>query len=204
MSTDRTRTILFVTWALLGLAAAIALIRARPVWILDSAVLGLLLGAVFAARRPLNLTPFVFLLFAGSVLFHCLGGVLGGFETTFFGTEYDSYVHSYNSFVMGVAAFGYMRKFKLGLVETTLAAALIALGLGLFNELVEYAGYRIGGTGDGLFLFGPGDVGAESAFDNLMTDFFHDAYGSAAGIAAGLAWLVSRRRKPARAAAGPA
>jgi len=197
MANNRMRVVLFGTWALLVVVCLLSVILQRPVWTLDAVVLGLVFSGLYLLRRVLNLTGFVFFLMAGVVLGHCLGGVLGAYEKTFFGAEFDSYIHSYNSFVMGLAAFGYMRKIKAGIVETAAMAMLLALGLGLLNELVEYAGYRIGGTGDGLFLFGPGDIGAESAFDNLMTDFFHDFYGNAAGIAAGLAWWAAKGRKKA-------
>ncbi|MEA3505897.1 MAG: hypothetical protein U9R36_00140, partial [Elusimicrobiota bacterium] len=115
------------------------------------------------------------------VIMHC-SAVYGWFKMSFFGYEYDAYVHTYSSIILAVIAFNYVKKFNQNLAETVFLAMFITLGVGLFNELVEFAGYKLMGKGEGLFLLGPGDIGATNAFENLMTDLFQDFYGNLAGL----------------------
>ncbi len=44
-------------------------------------------------------------------------------------------------------------------------------------------------------MLGPGDIGAENAFDNLMTDFVHDFFGGTVGVALSAIWRVSHSGK---------
>ncbi len=196
------RIILAAAAAGLAATAALAFLWGRPIWALDAAVIGLLLGAVFLLRRALNLTPLLFALVASIGLFHC-AGVAGLYGMSFIGLEYDTYVHTWNTFVLGLAACRYMRKHAAGRVEAAVAALLIVLGLGLANELVEFAGDRIGGPGDGWFLTGAGDVGREDAYGNLMTDFANDFLGAAAGITVSTWALIPEARRRRRQAGGP-
>ncbi|MBN1621053.1 MAG: hypothetical protein JW871_00495 [Endomicrobiales bacterium] len=95
-----------------------------------------------------------------------------------------------------MAAFNYMLKYNVSFFETAFMALLITLGIGLLNELVEFAGYKLFGRGEGLFLLGPGDIGDKRFFENLMTDFFQDFYGNIAGIAiSSIYWLKYGKRK---------
>ncbi len=173
--------ILAVTLLLLVGAVLAAFLLDRPIWALDAVVLGLGLVLVHRIRRPLALTPLRFALLAFVVLAHCYA-VFGLFRMTFLGVEYDSYVHTWSNIVAALVAYGYVRQFRRSRFETLLVALLLVFGLGLANELIEFAGYRIGGEGEGLFLLGPGDIGATDAFENLMTDFTHDAMGAVVGL----------------------
>ncbi|MCX6559007.1 MAG: hypothetical protein NTZ26_00705 [Candidatus Aminicenantes bacterium] len=188
------RIILGVAWALMAVVVGLAFVLGRPIWALDATVVGLLLWGVYLLRRMLNLTPLLFALAAGIGIFHA-AAVTGLYGMTFFGLEYDSYVHTYNSIAVGLLAYQYMKKFAVRKAEAALMAMLITLGIGLFNELVEFVGYRIGGRGEGWFLLGEGDIGRESAFDNLMTDFLHDFLGMAAGVAGAVLWQARTEHK---------
>ncbi|MFO7767699.1 MAG: hypothetical protein R6W82_01905 [bacterium] len=175
--------------AVLLLTAAVvpaALLTDRPIWAVDAVVLGTAYYLVYRLRRTLVLTPVLFAMLGLLVLAHCWS-VLGMFGMSFFGLEWDTYIHTYSNFVVGLMAYRYMGKFETGGLERLVAAFLLVLGVGLTNELVEFVGYRIGGEGEGLFLLGPGDIGATNAFENLMTDFLYDTLGALAGLAAGFA-----------------
>jgi hypothetical protein len=189
------RHILIVALILLAGVIPTAFLLDRTIWALDTVVLGAGLVGIYALRRRLELTPLLFALLAFVVLAHCWA-VLGFFRMTFFGVEYDSYVHTWANLTAALIAFRYAGKFRLPTVERLLAAFLLVLGLGLANELIEFAGYRIGGTGEGLFLLGPGDIGATNAFENLMTDFTHDALGAAAGLLLAFLWERFAPRGP--------
>ncbi len=181
------RRILIVALILLAGVIPAAFLLDRMIWALDTVVLGAGLVGIYALRRRLELTPLLFALLAFVVLAHCWA-VLGFFRMTFWGIEYDSYVHTWANLIAALVAFRYAGKFRLPPVERLLVAFLLVLGLGLTNELIEFAGYRIGGTGEGLFLLGPGDIGATNAFENLMTDFTHDAAGAVVGLLLAAAW----------------
>ncbi len=128
-------------------------------------------------------------------LLHSLGA-FGFFKMSFLGLEYDTYVHFTSALVIGIAAFNYTGKFPSRILERIFIALLITLGFGLLNELIEYAGYAMFGTGEGFFRLGPGDIGATNAYENLMTDFFNDFRGNMAGIAAGAVYaLIWKRQK---------
>jgi len=191
MRADSRRSLLFVSWGLLVVVAVLAFLLGRPVWALDAAVIGLFQGGVYLLRRTLNLTPLTFGLILSSGLGHCFA-VTGLYGMTFGGIEYDSIIHTYSNIVFGIAAYRYMRKFDVSKIECAAMGMLITMGLGVFSELIEYAGYRIAGQGEGLFLLGPGDVGAENAFDNLMTDFVHNALGGSIGIGLSVLWDTLR------------
>jgi hypothetical protein len=188
------RIILGVAWASMTIVIGLAFFLGRPIWVLDAMVVGLLLWGVYLLRRMLNLTPLLFALAAGIGIFHA-AAVSGLYGMTFLGVEYDSYVHTYNSIAVGLLAYQYMKKFAVRKAEAALMAMLITLGIGLFNEIVEFVGYRIGGRGDGWFLMGAGDIGSESAYGNLMTDFLHDFLGMAAGVAGAVFWQTRVEHK---------
>ncbi len=175
------KRILFITYGLLVMVIIFAFVLDRKIWAIDSVVLGFVLTVLYLFRRQLNLTVFLFLLISMLVLMHSLS-VFGLFRMTFWGYEYDTYVHAYSSIVIALTAFNYMKKFNIPLPETVFMTLLITLGGGLLNELVEFAGYKLFGRGEGLFLLGPGDIGATNEYENLMTDFFNDFYGNVAGI----------------------
>ncbi len=188
------RGLLFATWGLLFVVVALAFLLDRRIWVLDAVAVGICMGIVYLCRRTLNLTLFLFTLILGLGLAHSFA-VTGLYSLSFWGVEYDSIIHTYASIVVGLAAYRYMCKFEVSVAEAAAMAMLLTMGLGLFNEIVEFAGYRIGGRGEGLFLLGPGDIGAENVFDNLMTDFVHDFVGGAVGVALSAIWHVSHRKK---------
>jgi hypothetical protein len=193
MTSSPFRFILGAAWAAMAVGAAAAFLVHRPIWALDAAVIALLLWAVYRLRRVLALTPVLFALVACIGIFH-VAGVAGLYGMTFIGAEYDSYIHTFNSVVLGLAAFRYTSRLTGRKGEAALLAVLLTLGLGLVNELVEFVGYKAGGRGDGWFLMGAGDVGREDAYNNLMTDFLHDFLGMAAGVSAAFLGRMWRER----------
>ncbi|MFC2049019.1 hypothetical protein ACFLR5_02230 [Elusimicrobiota bacterium] len=175
------KIILISTYVLLLVIVAAAFILDRRIWVIDSIILGIALTCVYLIYKRLNLTSFLFLLISLLVLSHCFA-VFGLFKMTILGLEYDTYVHTYSSIIIALIAFNYVQKFRISLMESALLALIITLGIGLSNELIEFAGYSMFGRGEGLFLLGPGDIGSTNAFENLMTDFFSDFYGNLTGI----------------------
>ncbi len=188
------KKILIGTYFLLIIVIIFAFILNRKIWAVDSVILSIVLFFLYLIRRNLNLTDFLFTLIALLVLMHCFS-VFGFFKMTFFGLEYDTYVHTYSSLIIAMIAFNYMRKFNLPLFEILVTAFLITLGVGLFNELVEFAGYKLFGRGEGLFLLGPGDIGNTNPYENLMTDFFNNFWGNLAGLFFSTLYFLIRGKK---------
>ncbi len=186
--------VLGVTYLMLFGIMIVAMVLDRRIWALDAIVLGAGLAGVYALRRTLNLTPVLLTAVCSVVVIHELG-VFGLFGMTILGYEWDTYVHTYSLVVGALVAFRYILRLERPVAETAVAAALLALGLALANELIEYAGYRLFGKGEGLFLLGPGDIGATNAFENLMTDFFHGFIGVVVGLGIGIV-LTRLRRWP--------
>lgn len=186
---DRYRLILITTLGILAVDGVAAVILGRSIWAVDAIFAASAITGIYLLRKPLNLSPFLFSLLGLLAVIHCTA-VFGLFKMTFFGHEYDSYVHTYSSIVIGAVSVSYLWKFKVPLAEKIVLALLLTLGVGLLNELIEFAGYQLFGEGEGLFLLGPGDIGATNAFENLMTDFFHDFYGNLVGVSLATAYFV--------------
>ena len=186
---------LIVTLGLLIIPFVFSFILKNHEWAVDALFFGGVFILIYFLRKMLNLTPFLFILLAILVLAHCFA-VFGFFKMTFFGQEYDTYIHSYSSVIIAMMSFNYFKKFHLGYFEIVIFALLITLGIGLFNELLEFAGYKIFGAGEGFFLLGPGDIGNTNAYENLMTDFFNDFYGNLIGLfLASIYYFVRKGKK---------
>jgi len=191
---DNTKKILLAVYVLLLVPVTAAFVLKRQIWAVDSAFMGFLLYLVYRARRALNITGFLFVLLSSLVLLHCFA-VFGMFRMTILGFEYDTYIHFYSGIVVGMVVFNYTGKYRVSLAESVIMAFFIALGAGLLNELIEFAGYKLFGEGEGLFMLGPGDIGATNAFENLMTDFFNDFYGNLSGIIAAVVYRLRKGEK---------
>ncbi|MFC1501087.1 hypothetical protein ACFL58_01390 [Elusimicrobiota bacterium] len=152
--TNIKRKILFTTYILLGIVIFFAFMLRKSIWVADSIVLGFLLFIIYLARKQLNLTDFLFLLLSSLVLMHCFA-VFGLFKIKIFGNEYDTYIHFYAGVVLVLVSFNYAMKFKISIVETVLLTLFIALGIGLFNEIIEFLGYRLFGEGGRFVSIGP-------------------------------------------------
>ena len=187
------KLILTVVYSILVALSLIAFILGKPVWAIDSLFWGLILFLLLLMKKTLNLTPFLFILLSGIVVMHS-AAVFGLYTMTFFGQEYDTYIHVYASIVLAMFCFQYLRKFRIPLLENALFAVLLALGIGLLNELIEFAGYRLFGEGEGFFLLGPGDIGSTDPYENLMTDFFSDFWGYLIGIAASFVYYAVQKK----------
>ncbi|MCK5598839.1 hypothetical protein KAI78_04380 [bacterium] len=186
------KLILISVYSILAVLSLIAFIKGNPVWAVDSLFWGLVLFVLFLMKKTLNMTPFVFILLSGIVVMHS-AAVFGLYGRTIFGLEYDTYIHVYASITLAILCFQYLRKFRIPLLENALFAVLLTLGIGLLNELIEFAGYRLFGEGEGFFLLGPGDIGSTNPYENLMTDFFSNFWGNLIGIAAALVYYTVRK-----------
>jgi uncharacterized membrane protein YjdF len=116
-----------------------------------------LLWLPYFARRKIKLHPFHFALFAIALLVHDLG-TFGYYRRTFFGLEFDIYVHFYFGMVIGFVLYRAFNHF-FGLTGWKLwvAVALFALGIGGVHELVEWASTMMLGPERGMLKLDPND-----------------------------------------------
>ena len=185
--------ILFSVLILLIVPFISAFLLHRTSWAFDTIFFGIIYFFLYLIKRFLNLTPLLFLLLGILVLAHCYA-VFGFFKMKIFGHEYDTYVHFYSSIIIAMISFNYFTKFKIPYLEILFMALLITLGMGLLNEIIEFIGYKLFGTGEGFFLLGPGDIGDTNAYENLMTDFLNDFLGNLLGLFLISLYYLKRRK----------
>lgn len=124
----------------------------------DFIFLMLMLWGVYALRDTIKLHPFHFALLALFLLLHNLG-TFGTYSQTYFGLEYDFWVHTYFGFV---SALVLVRVYRLvGPYRgwfMYIAILAVILGFSAFHELFEYAGAMTVGEGEGVLFIGAGDL----------------------------------------------
>jgi uncharacterized membrane protein YjdF len=115
--------------------------------------LSALLWVVYAFRGKLRLHPLHFALLASALSLHNLGA-FGSYRRSYFGLEFDFYVHFYFGFVGGLIlkrAFEY--SFRWANWRLGIAVILIILGIGAIHELIEYASSLIMGPEKGMLKY---------------------------------------------------
>jgi len=129
-----------------------------------------ILWGVFALRRRLFLGPLHFALFAIGLVLHDLGA-FGGYQKTFFGLQYDWFVHFYFG-VVGGLVIARLLDFRLGLRGAILflLVVLVVTGIGGLHEIVEAASTRYLGKDLGMLYTGPDDIydTQEDLFNNVL------------------------------------
>lgn len=109
-----------------------------------------LLWAVYFLRHALHVHPVHFGVFAGALVFHNLGA-FGAYRETYFGIEFDIYVH----FAFGVAgtllvARAVRFRFDLHGWQLWVGTILLMLGLSGIHELIEFASTLMLGPEKGM------------------------------------------------------
>jgi len=137
-----------------------------------------LLWALFFIRDKIKLHPFHYSLFALFLILHNLG-TFGTYSNTYFGLEYDLYVHGFFGFVASLIlyrAYNLVGFYK-GLFMY-LAIIAVVLGFSAFHELFEYAGALTVGEGEGVLFVGAGDI---DEWDT-QKDMFNNLVGALIGL----------------------
>lgn len=127
------------------------------VW--DTIVLLVLLVGVYSYKERLDLHPFHFFLFGVFLVFHNFG-VFGLYDTSYWGVEFDTYVHFYFGLVSAlILNRTYDKWVKLDDKRLKYFALItLVLGMSAFHEILEYLGGTILGEGMGFLKAGAGDV----------------------------------------------
>ena len=121
------------------------------------AILSPILWLIYLLRARLALHPFHFGLFAGAILLHDLGS-FGFYRRTFFGMEFDLFVHFYFGVVAGFVFYrGFRHFYELKGWKLFVAVALFTLGVGGVHELVEWSTTLAMGPERGMLKLDPND-----------------------------------------------
>lgn len=154
------------------------------------AILSPILWLTYLLRSRLALHPFHFGLFAAAILLHDLGS-LGFYRRTFFGVEFDLFVHFYFGVVAGFVFYrGFRYFYELKGWKLCVAVALFTLGVGGVHELVEWSTTLAMGPERGMLKLDPNDP-----FDT-QKDLLNNLCG--AMLAAALYSLARAKRDPER------
>jgi uncharacterized membrane protein YjdF len=147
-----------------GLVATMVLV-ALSLWVASPgstykfsfAILAPILWLVYLLRSRLALHPFHFGLFAAAILLHDLGS-LGFYRRTFFGVEFDLFVHFYFGVVAGFVFYrGFRCFYQLKGWKLYVAVALFTLGVGGAHELIEWSTTLAMGPERGMLKLDPND-----------------------------------------------
>lgn len=108
-------------------------------------------------RRPLALHPAHYAVFASFVLFHDLG-VFGSYRKSFFGLQFDVYVHFYFGLAAGfIVRRAFQARFGWKGPWLVVSVALFILGMGAVHELVECGTTIVLGKEKGMLKLDPND-----------------------------------------------
>ena len=116
--------------------------------------------------------------------FNYIGSLYGA---SFLNYHYDLIVHFVGIFFFSIAFCSMMYPyFKRGFKSNFIIFVLILffmLGVGGFNEIMEYVGFDVLGYGEGFLEFGPGDSSPnEGPWENASLDLLANLAGGVIGI----------------------
>jgi len=133
--------------AIIAIAATASLpkYRINPIFLLPLLWLGYFL------RRPLDVTPVTFGLYASALLLHDLGAY-GFYQHSPLPWSWDIYVHYYFGVVGSLVLRGALAHHfpMLRPWQVNLTTLLFVMGIGALHEIMEYVSYLIGGTKYGM------------------------------------------------------
>src|SRR3989338_754654 len=144
----------------------------------DFIFLILMLYALFFIRNKIKLHPFHYFLAAIFLILHNLG-TFGTYSNSYFGLEYDLYVHGFFGFVASLIlyrTYSLVGPYKGWFMYIAIIA--VVLGFSAFHELFEYAGALTVGEGEGVLFVGAGDI---DEWDT-QKDMFNNLVGALIGL----------------------
>ena len=166
-------------------------------YINDSIVSMLLVSLVYLLRKRLAITPAALGLVAFSFVLHN-SGVFGWYNVSPIGVQWDHVTHIVGFVGVGLAGMQYgSRWLTRNRVENIIVLVMVMLagiGVGVFIEFYEFAGFFIVGEGLGGLGHGEGDVTTEignSEWFNTIFDLIFNVVGVIIGV---LLYKIMRTR----------
>ncbi len=96
------------------------------------------------------------------------------YSTSPFGIRFEFYMHFVGGFTIAIITDRAFRE-KTSKPKRFLLLIVFALGIGVIGEMIEWAGYKVLGIGEGFFKFGAGD---EGGWDNSIFDLIFNSIGA--------------------------
>ena len=187
--------VIFVLMILTVVGIGIYAFINSSVWVLDNFLLLILIAIIILLHKKLHIKTYM-LVFAYIAIFLHSAGTFGWYSTEPLGLRYDYYTHFIGGFVLALIIYNYLdkchsnRNYRYMNKITVIFLTIMAVaGLGTLIEITEFAGYKLFGTGEGIFLWGVGD-GAEILFGtdiprewiNTMWDLINNLIGAITGV----------------------
>ena len=161
---------------------------------------------IFIIHRSVNFSKYVPLFLGLGFLLHTIGLYqiipYNGYMGTLYGSpilnyHYDLMVHAVGIFFFSLAFCHMMYlHLKKGLKSKMLTFVILfffMLGIGGFNEVLEYVGFDVLGQGEGFLEFGDGDTTAGGGpWENASLDLIANIVGSLIGIGS---FLLTRKKE---------
>ena len=141
--------------------------------IFDSVLVLVLLFVLYRYKKNFNLSTLTVFLASIFFFFHLLGAH-GLYDFYFYGSlGYDKILHFYGPFVLFMLVFDYLeaKKLKASAGHLVFFAVLITLGINAFQEVAEFTGNSLFGSGEGVFFYGSGDLGGNDTPRDLVANF---------------------------------
>jgi hypothetical protein len=195
--------IFVVSCLILGLFAFYAHYVQRSSWFWDNILSICIIVLLFLFRKKLRLNPVTSSLVCLALIFHS-AGTFGFYTSSPVFVEYDVFTHFFGLFAVAFLLCGLVKSRGASKGMMVVLVILASMGVGSFVELLEYSGYEMFGTGEGVFMIGDGDFGGDlgNVFgeDNLagvwidtMQDLVVNLLGTLVGVACFLLYGYYRR-----------
>jgi len=91
-----------------------------------------------------------------------------------FGIKFEHYMHFIGGFTIAIVTDRAFNE-KLSMAKRFVLLIIFALGFGVIAEIIEWAGYKVLGLGEGFFQYGVGD---EGGWDNSIFDLLFNSLGA--------------------------
>jgi len=141
--------------------------------IYDSALILVLLFVMYKYKKNFDLNPATTAAACVFFFLHLIG-THWLYDAFFY---YDKVLHFYGPFVLVILIFNYLNKYlktkkaKIEVGHIVFFAVLITLGINAFQEVAEFTGNSLLGSGQGVFFYGSGDLLPRDTEKDLIANF---------------------------------
>ncbi|MBT3405933.1 DUF2238 domain-containing protein [Candidatus Woesearchaeota archaeon] len=185
-------SIFVVSCLILGLFAFYAHYVNGGSWFWDNILSIFIIILLFLFRKKLRLNPLTTSLVCLALIFHS-AGTFGFYSISPVSVEYDVFTHFFGLFAVSFLLCELVRGRGATKGMMVVLVILASMGVGSFVELLEYSGYEMFGTGEGVFMIGDGDFGdvvgdafGEGYLAGVWIDTMHDSVVNLLGALVGI------------------
>lgn len=111
------------------------------------------------------------------------------YGNTYYGVPFDHIMHTAAGFTIAVLCYSALEKEVRNPWKTALVSLFLAFGIASSIEIVEFFGYNVLGSGEGILYYGTGDFGE---YNNVCWDLISNMLGALIAV---VALQLFRKRK---------